>query len=67
MSAERKTETNPIQGIKNTFGSLKDELFSDEYWDDDDPWDYSQRGQNRNNDASYGRRDIDPWDNDYCR
>ncbi|MBW3041941.1 molecular chaperone DnaK [Prochlorococcus marinus] len=66
LSAERKTESNPIQGIKNTFGSLKDELFSDDYWDDD-PWDYSQRGQNRNVDDNYGRRDIDPWDNDYYR
>ncbi len=66
LSAERKTESNPIQGIKNTFGSLKDELFSDDYWDDD-PWDYSQRGQNRNGDNNYGRRDIDPWDNDYYR
>ena len=66
LSAERKTETNPIQGIKNTFGSLKDELFSDDYWDDD-PWDYSQNGQNRNGDNNYGRKDIDPWDNDYYR
>ena len=66
LSAERKTESNPIQGIKNTFGSLKDELFSDDYWDDD-PWDYSQRGQNRNDENNYGRRDIDPWDNDYYR
>ena len=66
LSAERKTESNPIQGIKNTFGSLKDELFSDDYWDDD-PWDYSQRGQNRNGENNYGRRDIDPWDNDYYR
>ncbi len=66
LSAERKTETNPIQGIKNTFGSLKDELFSDDYWDDD-PWDYSQNGQNRNSDNNYGRRDVDPWDNDYYR
>ncbi len=66
LSAERKTESNPIQGIKNTFGSLKDELFSDDYWDDD-PWDYSQRGQNRNGDNNYGKRDIDPWDNDYYR
>ena len=66
LSAERKTESNPIQGIKNTFGSLKDELFSDDYWDDD-PWDYSQRGQNRNQENSYLKRDIDPWDNDYYR
>ncbi len=66
LSAERKTDSNPIQGIKNTFGSLKDELFSDDYWDDD-PWDYSQRGQNRNSENNYGRRDLDPWDNDYYR
>ena len=66
LSAERKTDSNPIQGIKNTFGSLKDELFSDDYWDDD-PWDYSQGRQNRNGDNNYGRRDVDPWDNDYYR
>ncbi len=66
LSAERKTDSNPIQGIKNTFGSLKDELFSDEYWDDD-PWDYSQGRQNRNGDNNYGKRDVDPWDNDYYR
>ena len=66
LSAERKTESNPIQGIKNTFGSLKDELFSDDYWDDD-PWDYSQRGPNRGRDNNYEKRDIDPWDNDYYR
>jgi len=66
LSAERKTDSNPIQGIKNTFGSLKDELFSDDYWDDD-PWDYSQRDRNRNVEDNYRRRDIDPWDNDYYR
>ena len=66
LSAERKTESNPIQGIKNTFGSLKDELFSDDYWEDD-PWDYSQGRQNRNGDNNYGRRDVDPWNNDYYR
>ncbi|WP_269610300.1 molecular chaperone DnaK [Prochlorococcus marinus] len=66
LSAERKTESNPIQGIKNTFGSLKDELFSDDYWDDD-PWDYSQQGKNRNGENNYRKRDIDPWDNDYYR
>ena len=66
LSAERKTESNPIQGIKNTFGSLKDELFSDDYWDDD-PWDYSQRGLNRNEENGFRRRDLDPWDNDYYR
>ena len=38
FAAEKKVDSNPLQGIKNTFGSLKDELFSDDYWDDD-PWD----------------------------
>ena len=52
-----------MQGIKNTFGSLKDELFSDEYWDDD-PWDNEMNRNNRN--SRYGNsRDNDPWDNDY--
>ena len=66
FAAEKKVDSNPLQGIKNTFGSLKDELFSDDYWDDD-PWDYSQGPQNRNGDNNYGRRDVDPWDNDYYR
>tara|TARA_Y100001968_G_scaffold136853_1_gene125031 strand:- start:295 stop:2283 length:1989 start_codon:yes stop_codon:yes gene_type:complete len=62
LSAERNIESNPLQGIKNTFGSLKDELFSDDYWEDD-PWDY----QSRNNRNLYDRRDIDNWDNDIYR
>ena len=33
FAAEKKIDSNPLQGIKNTFGSLKDELFSDDYWD----------------------------------
>ncbi|WP_320664500.1 molecular chaperone DnaK [Prochlorococcus sp. MIT 1223] len=63
LSAERNTDSNPLQGIKNTFGSLKDELFSDDYWDDDDPWEY----QNRNNRSSNDRRNLDNWDNDIYR
>ncbi len=66
LTVERKTDSNPLRGIKNTFGSLKDELFSDDYWDDD-PWDYPSRGQNRNNERNYERRNVDPWDNDYYR
>ncbi len=64
LSSERRTDGNPLQGIRNTFGSLKDELFSDEYWDDD-PWDNPPRssGSGRN----YGRRDLDPWENDFYR
>jgi molecular chaperone DnaK len=40
---ERKGDSNPLQGLKNTLGSLKDELFADDDWDDwnrpgSDPW-----------------------------
>ena len=64
FAAERKSDNSPLQGIKNTFGSLKDELFSDDYWDDDDPWD-NQVDRNIRN-SRYGNfRDEDPWDNDY--
>ena len=63
FAAERKTDNNPLQGIKNTFGSLKDELFSDDYWDDD-PWD-NQMNRNYRNPRYGNSRDDDPWDNDY--
>ncbi|MFM7634665.1 MAG: molecular chaperone DnaK [Cyanobacteriota bacterium] len=41
--SERKGDANPLQGLKNTLGSLKDELFADDDWDDwnrpgSDPW-----------------------------
>ncbi|MFM8526157.1 MAG: molecular chaperone DnaK [Cyanobacteriota bacterium] len=36
LASERKVESNPLQGLKNTLGSLKDELFSDDF---DDDWD----------------------------
>ena len=68
VSAEKRTDNNPIKGIKNTFGSLKDELFSDDYWDDD-PWDYqaSSRGMNtdyRDRDRER-ERERERWDNDF--
>jgi len=63
FAAEKKIEGNPLQGIKNTFGSLKDELFSDDYWDDD-PWD-NQVDRNYRNSRYGNSRDDDPWDNDY--
>jgi hypothetical protein len=49
LSSERRAEAGgPLQGLKNTLGSLKDELFADDEWDD---WD---RGGSR--------RDLqDPW------
>ena len=64
FAAERKVDSNPLQGIKNTFGSLRDELFSDEYWDEEDPWDNEIDRNYRN--TRYGNsREEDPWDNDY--
>jgi molecular chaperone DnaK len=35
LVSERKSEAGPLQGLKNTLGSLKDDLFAD----DDDDWD----------------------------
>jgi len=63
FAAEKKTDNNPLQSIKNTFGSLKDELFSDDYWDDD-PWD-NEMNRNYKNSRYGNSRDEDPWDNDY--
>ena len=45
LASERKQDSSPLQGLKNTLGSLKDELFADDDWDD---WD--NRGRSR-----------DPW------
>ncbi|TWB93333.1 MULTISPECIES: molecular chaperone DnaK [unclassified Synechococcus] len=50
LVTERKSESGPLQGIKNTLGSLKDDLFSDDDWDD---WDRPD-GRRRS-----GR---DPWE-----
>ncbi len=63
FAAVKKIDNNPLQGIKNTFGSIKDELFSDDYWDDD-PWD-NQIDRNYKNSRYGNSRDDDPWDNDY--
>ena len=63
FAAERKIDNNPLKGIRNTFGSIKDELFSDDYWDDD-PWD-NQMNRNYRNSRYGDSRDDDPWDNDY--
>jgi molecular chaperone DnaK len=44
LLSEKRAESGPLQGIKNTLGSLRDELFSDDDWDDwdrdgrSDPW-----------------------------
>jgi len=45
LASERKQDSSPLQGLKNTLGSIKDELFADDDWDD---WD--SRGRTR-----------DPW------
>ncbi len=63
FAVEKRQDNNPLQGIKNTFGSIKDELFSDDYWDDD-PWD-SEMNRNYRNPRYGNSRDEDPWDNDY--
>ena len=41
LMSERRAETGPLQGLKNTLGSLKDELFADDDWED---WDRNGRG-----------------------
>jgi molecular chaperone DnaK len=41
LMSERRAETGPLQGLKNTLGSLKDELFAEDDWDD---WDRGGRG-----------------------
>ena len=49
LLSERRAEAGPLQGIKNTLGSLRDELFADDEWDDwdrggrSDPWDTPPR------------------------
>jgi len=49
LMSERRAEAGPLQGIKNTLGSLRDELFADDdydEWDRDgrsDPWGSSPR------------------------
>jgi molecular chaperone DnaK len=68
LMSERKPEGGPLQGLKNTLGSLKDELFADDDWDDwdrdgrSDPWSTPART------PSYGAERFrapgtNPWDN----
>lgn len=64
LTAERQTDSGPLQGLKSTLGTLKDELFAEDDWDDD-PWASPQSrydGRMRG-----GRRGIDPWDDDNFR
>jgi molecular chaperone DnaK len=50
LAKERSQDSNPLQGLKNTLGSLKDELFADDDWDD---WDRG-RGRDPWADSSWG-------------
>ncbi|MEB3263943.1 MAG: Hsp70 family protein, partial [Synechococcus sp.] len=72
---ERKAESGPLQGIKNTLGSLKDELFADDDWDDwdgpgrsgtdrfgSDRYGLDRYGADRSGGGSFG---SDPWSNGY--
>ena len=52
LMSERRAEAGPLQGLKNTLGSLKDELFSDDEWDE---WGDPGRGDPWNNPPGYGR------------
>ncbi|MFN7677165.1 MAG: Hsp70 family protein, partial [Cyanobacteriota bacterium] len=51
LLAEQRSETGPLQGLKNTLGSLKDELFADDDWDN---WEPPSRGDRWER--------SDPWD-----
>ena len=65
LSAERRSESSPLQGIRNTLGSLKDELFADDDWDED-PWS-SPSGRPSQGRYSSSRQGMDPWDDDFYR
>jgi len=60
LASERKQDSNPIQGIKNTLGSLKDELFAEDDWDD---WDRPGRSRDPWSEPRYGGGwQEDRWD-----
>jgi molecular chaperone DnaK len=63
LSAERQSDGSPLQGIRSTLGSLKDELFSDDW--DDDPWGSPSRPPDRS--RGLNRRDASAWDDDIYR
>jgi molecular chaperone DnaK len=68
LASERKQDTNPLQGIKNTLGSLKDELFSDDDWDDwDRPGSPSRFGADPWGEPAYGRDRFGPSPRSYGR
>ena len=63
LSAERQSDGSPLQGIRSTLGSLKDELFSDDW--DEDPWGAPSRPPDRS--RGLNRRDASAWDDDIYR
>ena len=63
LTAERQSDGSPLQGIRSTLGSLKDELFSDDW--DDDPWGAPSRPPDRS--RGLNRRDASAWDDDIYR
>ena len=64
LTAERQNDNGPLQGLKSTLGTLKDELFAEDDWDDD-PWASPQ--SRYDGPMRGGRRGIDPWDDDNFR
>ena len=67
LTAERQTDSGPLQGLKSTLGTLKDELFAEDDWDDD-PWASPQSRYDRYDGRMRGSRGgIDPWDDDNFR
>ena len=64
LTAERQVEAGPLQGLKSTLGTLKDELFAEDDWDDD-PWASPQSRYDQPVRSS--RRGMDPWDDDSFR
>ena len=66
LLSERKADQGPLQGLKNTLGSLKDELFSDDDWDDwdrpgSDPWAMPPPRRPASPSRGRGWDDDDPW------
>ena len=66
LLSERKADQGPLQGLKNTLGSLKDELFSDDDWDDwdrpgSDPWAMPPSRRPAAPSRGRGWDEDDPW------
>jgi molecular chaperone DnaK len=70
LMSERQAESGPLQGLKNTLGSLKDELFADDDWDDwdgrerNDPWAGPPRRGPARDRFGTDRFDMDRFDTD---